>query len=85
MTYIATVTQKGQVTIPAAVRALLGVKPYEKVSFSLKNNVVVLKSSKDFLSLRGSVKEKIRYTDDAVDQLVLRHVKKTYGKKAADR
>ncbi len=81
MTYISTVTQKGQVTIPAAVRDVLGVKPYEKVAFFLKNNTVVLQSAKDFLSLRGSIRKKRPFTDDAADQSVLRHVKKTYGEK----
>lgn len=37
-----TVTQRGQVTIPAEVRRLLGVKPREKVTFQIEDDQVRL-------------------------------------------
>ena len=36
------VTQKGQVTIPAEIRARLGLKPKDKVIFTLEGEVVTL-------------------------------------------
>ena len=33
--YTATTTQRNQVTIPAAVRRLLGIKPRDKVAFTI--------------------------------------------------
>lgn len=39
----ASVTERGQVTIPAEVRKLLGIQKREKVIFSLEDGVVVLK------------------------------------------
>lgn len=38
-----TLTQKGQVTIPAEIRARLGLKPKDKVRFELKGEVVELR------------------------------------------
>lgn len=38
-----TVTQKGQVTIPAEVRKALGLKPHDKVTFELEGDVAKIK------------------------------------------
>lgn len=40
--HLGTVTQKGQVTIPLAVRKLLGVKPYDRVTFRVAEGRVEL-------------------------------------------
>ncbi len=37
-----TITQRGQVTIPAEVRRMLGVKPRDKVAFTIENGEVRL-------------------------------------------
>lgn len=37
-----TITQRGQVTIPAEVRRMLGVKPRDKVAFTIEDGVVRL-------------------------------------------
>ena len=39
---LATVTQRGQVTLPAEVRRLLGAKPRDKVAFRIDGNHVQL-------------------------------------------
>jgi antitoxin PrlF len=52
---IATVTTKGQVTIPKAIRDLLGIQPNDKVDFKMENGRVVLKPLKTLRDLRGSV------------------------------
>ncbi|MCL5961191.1 MAG: AbrB/MazE/SpoVT family DNA-binding domain-containing protein [Chloroflexi bacterium] len=38
-----TLTQKGQVTIPAEIRSLLGLKPHDKVRFEIEGDVVKLR------------------------------------------
>ena len=38
-----TLTQKGQVTIPAEVRRALGLKPHDKVTFELEGDVARIK------------------------------------------
>ena len=51
-----TITRKGQVTIPKAIRDRLGVKKGEKVHFVMRGEEVVLKVIKGtILDLRGSV------------------------------
>lgn len=46
---LATVTQKGQVTIPVEMRNILGIKPYSKVSVSVHDKVLRLEPTIDIL------------------------------------
>ena len=39
---VSSITQRGQVTLPAEVRRLLGLKPYDRVAFEIKANEVKL-------------------------------------------
>jgi AbrB family looped-hinge helix DNA binding protein len=64
-----TVTQKGQVTIPAPIRRLLKVKRGDQVAFVVsKKKEVKVKPAKrvSIMSLYGALKPKIKYkkTDD---------------------
>jgi len=64
-----TITQKGQVAIPAPIRRALGLKRGDKVKFTItKKKVVQLKPVKKFsiMSLYGSLKPRVKYkkTDD---------------------
>lgn len=43
---LSTVTQRGQVTIPVEVRRLLGVKPKDKVAFTIEDGRVALVPAK---------------------------------------
>ena len=52
---IATVTTKGQVTIPKAIRDQMGIRPNDKVDFILEDGRVVLRTLKPLRELRGSV------------------------------
>ena len=52
-----TITQRGQVTIPAEVRKMLGVKPRDKVAFTIEDGEVRLAPATFSLeSAYGSVK-----------------------------
>jgi AbrB family looped-hinge helix DNA binding protein len=52
-----TITQRGQVTIPAEVRRMLGVKPRDKVAFTIEDGEVRLAPvSFSLESVYGSVK-----------------------------
>lgn len=83
MTYTATVTQKGQVTIPLAIRQTLSIKPYEKVVFIEKDNEIIIRQARSILELKASIKSKkpIRFSDELADKSVLKLIKKNYGKK----
>ncbi|MFA6037821.1 MAG: AbrB/MazE/SpoVT family DNA-binding domain-containing protein [Legionellales bacterium] len=61
-----TVTQKGQITIPAALREQLELQPGDKVAFYAHNNEIVLaKQQEDINSSFGllSVNKKVTLAD----------------------
>ncbi|HEX9664968.1 MAG TPA: AbrB/MazE/SpoVT family DNA-binding domain-containing protein [Thermodesulfobacteriota bacterium] len=59
--YIRTVTQKGQVTIPANIRKLLGVGPNDKIAFILEGNKIHLTSTRSVVErTAGAFKSRIR-------------------------
>ena len=82
MQFTTTVTQKGQATIPALIRARLGIKPRTKIVFEIKNgNEATIKPAADFFAMKGSVKSNkpfnIAAMEKAVgDAIVNRYVKK---------
>lgn len=51
----ATVTSKGQVTLPKAVRDALGIQAGDELLFRVHNNRAILAKVPDFLDLKGSV------------------------------
>ncbi|MCI0563793.1 MAG: hypothetical protein MN733_35410 [Nitrososphaera sp.] len=54
-----TVTQRGQVTIPAEIRRLLGVKPRQQVGFKIKSgSVYIVPVTSTLESVYGSVSPK---------------------------
>ena len=64
MQAIATVTFKGQVTIPKQFREVLGVDDRDLVRFMMKDDVVVVESvKKSLFDFRGSVKPKAKPED----------------------
>lgn len=81
MMYNATITQKGQVTIPVDIRRFLGVKSYEKVTFIKNTDHVIIKPAKSFLDLKGAIKTTKKLSDRSMDKAVLKYFKSQYGKK----
>ena len=62
---VTTMTQRGQVTVPAEVRRLLGLKPYDKVGFTIVEGEVKVAPAKHTLaSVYGSLKMKKATNDD---------------------
>ena len=59
-----TITQKGQVTIPAEIRSRLGLKPRDKVRFEMQGDTLTLHpASSRLLRWYGSVTPKERPED----------------------
>ena len=57
-------TQKGQVTIPAAIRARLGLKPKDRVRFEIAGDVVTIKPAESrLLAGFGAVRPRNRPED----------------------
>ena len=53
MAEMMTVSTKGQITIPAAVRAKFGIKAGDKIVGEYSDNAFVIKKPVDFFSLKG--------------------------------
>ena len=69
MTQVRTITSKGQVTIPKEVREVLGLRPNDKVRFSLENGHVVLRKAYPSLAeVIGSLPPLGLPIEDAIDQ-----------------
>ncbi len=59
-----TVTVKGQVTIPAEIRARLGIKPRDKVRFELNGDTATIKKAESRIrALYGSIQPRSRPED----------------------
>lgn len=81
MIYQSTLTSKGQVTIPVEIRRLLGLKPSDKVTFVREDKSVIVKKGSDFLSLRGSLKSKKKFSDEIADKAISKHIGEEYERK----
>lgn len=78
--YATTMTQKGQVTIPAPIRKKLGLKRGEKVSFEEKEGQVIIKLAPSLRDLMGSLKTTKKYDKDKVKKTVGQYLAKRYEK-----
>jgi AbrB family looped-hinge helix DNA binding protein len=62
--YVTTLTKRGQVTLPARVRKLLGAKPKDKITFTVHGDQISLSQAKFTLeSAFGSVRPSNRPED----------------------
>lgn len=77
----ATVTSKGQVTIPKPVRDALGIKAGDEVIFRVEGDRAVLARTPDFLALAGSVRVPAAKRNAVWDDVIRR----TRSKRAATR
>jgi len=80
MTYTATVTSQGQITIPVEIRRKLKLDKNRKIVLKLENNTIFMESEPDIMQLSGilsdhaiknkSIDEIIRIEEDAVADAV---------------
>lgn len=80
-----TITQKGQVTIPAPVRRFMKLRPGDQVQFVVsRNKEVKVKAAKrfDIMSLYGSLKPKVK--TNLTGQALIRWEKQAWPKAAAE-
>ena len=85
MQYQVSITSQGQVTLPVEIRREWGLSPGDKVQFTKSGSEVNVTPSRDFLSLEGSLRKKVkkkeRGNDDDFDGSILKYTKSTYGRK----
>ena len=72
MDVAATVTSKGQVTIPKPVRDALGIQEGDEVIFRVEGDRAVLSRTPDFLSLAGTIRVPAAKRNVAWDDVVRR-------------
>jgi AbrB family looped-hinge helix DNA binding protein len=76
----ATVTSKGQVTIPQDIRAALGLKTGEKIVFVARENEVVIRLKiKNPVSRLRELRKEIKFTEKQIDQMI-KESKKEWSK-----
>ena len=68
------ISSKGQITIPAKIRAFLGVEVKDKLELLVRNNQVVIQPVKPFRELRGSVVHKKGDAKEVMENAVAKHV-----------
>lgn len=56
MVYTVSITSQGQVSIPVAVRRLLGLNISQKANLYVEDGKAIFEPVPDFLSLKGSLK-----------------------------
>lgn len=87
--YTSTVTQKGQATIPAPIRAKLGIKPGQRIIFDDMGDKVSIVPEIDISALRGSIKTNIKWDKkkayEAVGRMLAERYIKTLPKKLRPR
>ena len=82
MQFTTTITQKGQATIPVAIRRRLGMKPNSKIVFELKNDTEAsVKPVADFFAMKGSVKSNKPFDIDLMEKALEDAIKIQYVKK----
>ncbi|HVC31946.1 MAG TPA: type II toxin-antitoxin system PrlF family antitoxin [Chloroflexota bacterium] len=80
---LATITERGQVTVPAEVRRILGVKPREKIAFAIENGQVrLVPASFTLESAYGSVKplKRPEDLDEIIREVKAERANRTRGK-----
>ena len=82
MTYAATITDKGQVTIPVAIRNILRIEPSSRLIFSIEEERIIAEPVKnDFLDLYGSIKtNKKTLSIKSVRRIMMKKIAKNIAK-----
>lgn len=90
MTYTATVTSQGQITIPVEIRRKLKLDKNRKIVLKLENNTIFMESEPDIMQLSGalsdraiknkSIDEIIKIEEDAVGEAVAEQYRKKMKK-----
>ena len=70
----ATVSSKGQITLPSSIRNRLDIKPKDKVEIVIRDREIVLKSVPSFRTLRGTIPSRTGSARKALEQAAAHHV-----------
>jgi AbrB family looped-hinge helix DNA binding protein len=74
MMRFATVSSKGQITLPAASRKVLGIKVRDRVRIELKDGAIMVRPAGNFFELKGFVRKRLPKGEER--RLMMAHVAK---------
>ncbi len=82
MTYLATITDKRQVTIPVDVYRGMNMKKGQKVVIRVEDRIISMEPAEDLIEkLAGSVRIPTKYKDMDVNKIVTKAKQEYFGKK----
>jgi AbrB family looped-hinge helix DNA binding protein len=68
---VSKITAKGQTTLPAEIRAALGVTPGDRLRYrTLSDGSVVIEKAPDLSDLRGILKTKLKISSAKLDRMI---------------
>lgn len=70
----ATVSSKGQITLPAKIRMKFDIRSKDKVQFVVRNNEIVIKPLRSFRELRGTIAHRKGNSRKAMRDAAAQHV-----------
>jgi len=70
----ATVSSKGQITLPSNIRNMLDIKPKDKIEIIIREGEIIIKSIPSFRKLRGSIPKKSGAARQRMEQAISKHV-----------
>lgn len=82
MTYLATITSKRQITLPAALFSDMGLKKGQKLTITKRGDELVMTSALAAMyRLMGSVKRPAKYKDMDIDEMIEKAKMEYFSKK----
>lgn len=82
MTYMATITSKRQITLPASLFSELGLKKGQKLTITKRGDELIMKSALSAMyRLMGSVKRPEKYKGMDIDEMVEKSKMEYFSKK----
>lgn len=61
---VATISEKGQITLPAKIRAQLGMKAHDRVVVESDEHSIIIRKSPDFFALKGFLKKGLSLAEE---------------------
>ena len=73
----ATVSSKGQVTLPVKIRKKMGIRSKDKIQFLVRENEIIIKPLRPFRELRGIINSKNGNSRTVAHEAAAKHVMET--------
>ncbi|PIR79817.1 MAG: hypothetical protein COU25_03560 [Candidatus Levybacteria bacterium CG10_big_fil_rev_8_21_14_0_10_35_13] len=78
MNGFSTITQKGQVAIPKAIRDYFDLKPYDKVHFTVQNGKIVAQPVLNIKDMLGIISTNKIISKNKQKEIIRKHILKKY-------